>query len=205
MFPLEMVAFPGETIKLHIFEPRYRQLIGECLDHGTRFGIPPFIERGLAEYGTEMAVADLLQRYDDGRMDVACEGTRVFRIARFHKDVPGKLYSGAEVEPVADNPEWRVDVRNELQALYDDFHKLLKTGHHRTDWDGRNLSFRIGQEVGLSLEQKAALLALPSEGERQAMLVEHLRGVLPVLRSAEETKKRIRANGSVRRLESPEF
>ncbi|MCU0326286.1 MAG: LON peptidase substrate-binding domain-containing protein [Spirosomaceae bacterium] len=79
-FPLNLVAYPHEDLNLHIFEPRYRQLINECLETGQTFGIPPFINNRLLGYGTEMKVVELSKRYENGRMDIKTRGLRIFRI-----------------------------------------------------------------------------------------------------------------------------
>ena len=78
LFPLQLVVFPGEKLKLHIFEPRYKQLVGECRDEKMTFGLPAFFDGRVAEYGTEMRLLTIFKTYDDGRMDIMTEGVAAF-------------------------------------------------------------------------------------------------------------------------------
>ncbi len=94
LFPLNLVAFPDEKLNLHVFEPRYRQLISECIEEDRTFGIPVFIGNQVEKCGTEMRVTTLSRRYDDGRMDIETVGVAVFRLLSFENPAPGKLYSG---------------------------------------------------------------------------------------------------------------
>lgn len=82
-FPLNLVAYPTENLNLHIFEPRYRQLINECLNEQKTFGIPAFINNKLPGYGTEMQIISLSKNYEDGRMDIKTKGLKVFRMLNF--------------------------------------------------------------------------------------------------------------------------
>ena len=95
IFPLGIVVFPGEELNLHIFEPRYIQLIRECLKAKKPFGIPAVIEKKLGELGTLVKVVDVSKEYEGGEMDIRTQGTKVFRILELVKDIPDKLYSGA--------------------------------------------------------------------------------------------------------------
>jgi len=97
IFPLTIVVYPGEQLNLHIFEPKYRQLIGECIKDKKPFGIPVVLDNGVAEMGTSLGVTSVDKLYDDGNMDIRTEGLQVFRILEVIKEIPGKLYSGAIV------------------------------------------------------------------------------------------------------------
>ncbi len=200
LFPLQLVAFPGEQLKLHIFEPRYRQLISECRDEGITFGIPAYLKGGLAQYGTEMCLVEVFTTYESGEMDVMCEGVAAFELKRFVKTMPGKLYSGGEVVTIVNDEHVDEDHGEEIWELYRKLHEVLKTGHERERPDGPNISFVIAHEIGLSVNQRLQLLSMAREAERQQFIVEHLRQVLPMLEATEETKKRIRANGHFKKL-----
>ena len=80
VFPLSLVAFPGERLNLHIFEPRYKQLIQDCQDEGKTFGIPAYIDDHLNEFGTEMELTSIEKVYEDGSMDIKTRGVQVFRV-----------------------------------------------------------------------------------------------------------------------------
>lgn len=200
LFPLELVVFPGENLKLHIFEPRYKQLIRECEDSGAPFGIPACVDRRLSEYGTEMELVTVYRVYPGGEMDIQTRGKRRFRLASFEGQLPDKLYGGGNVvllDELADaNPETSAQVSAEYARL----HELLETGLTRDDFQRPDLSYRLCEEVGLSLAQKVELLALDRESERQEAILQHLRRVIPVLEGARDVKRRVRGNGHFIRL-----
>jgi hypothetical protein len=195
LFPLQLVVFPQEKLKLHIFEPRYKQLVGECRELGTTFGIPAYLEGRVAEFGTEMRLLRVVHTYDDGELDVLVEGVNAFHLLRFQRDVPDKLYSGGDVVILENDSVAYAITMEELACQYFRFHELLKSGYARDRFDIENLSFHLAHEVGLTLQQKVHLLSMPKESERQLMLLEHLHAVIPVLEGADETRKRVKGNG----------
>ena len=97
IFPLGIVVYPGEIVNLHIFEPRYKQLVNECYTEGKPFGIPTVIDNKLNEMGTLVKITELVKVYDSGEMDIRTQGLRVFRVLEMIKSVPDKLFSGAIV------------------------------------------------------------------------------------------------------------
>ncbi|MCP4643459.1 MAG: peptidase [bacterium] len=200
MFPLKLVVFPREKIKLHIFEPRYRQLIGECRQDGTTFGLPAYLEGGVAQFGTEMTLINIFKEYEDGELDILAEGVRAFSLDSFVKVSPDKLYPGGEVTFVENDPSADPAIAGRLAEVFGRFHSLLKTDYARGSFDSPNVSFDIAQEVGLTLTQKVRLLSMSCETDRQHYLVEHLERVMPVLEGAEEARKRVRGNGHFKRL-----
>lgn len=203
LFPLNLIVYPGEDLNLHIFEPRYRQLVNECLDEEKTFGIPVFINNKLPGHGTEVHITTLHKRYDDGRMDIKSKGLGVFRLINFENPVAGKLYAGGEVELIepGDGFSAHADaLAQRLERLYD----LLQI---EADYDSStaNFSYRIAHKVGLSVEQEYELLTLEAEAERQLFLIQHLNNVLPVVADLERTKQRIRMNGHFRNLDPLNF
>src|SRR4026208_824830 len=97
IFPLSIVIYPGEELNLHIFEPRYKQLINESYKAHRPFGIPPVIDNHITELGTLVDIIEVSKTYDNGEMDIKTRGNKIFRILEEIKEVPGKLYSGAIV------------------------------------------------------------------------------------------------------------
>lgn len=198
-----MVVYPGEELNLHIFEPRYRQLVNECLDENNPFGIPAFINDALPGYGTEMQIITMHKRYDDGRMDIKTLGLGVFSLDTFENPIPGKLYAGGQVRPIepgdSDAPMLKM-LLDRLEKLYD----LLQI---ETDFDALlpNLSYRIAHKVGLSIEQEYELLTIDTEADRQQFLIQHLDNVIPVVSDMERTKQRIRMNGHFKNLDPLNF
>lgn len=197
LFPLQAVVFPGEQMRLHIFEPRYQQLMAECESEGITFGIPCHLHGGLADIGTEMRLLQIFQRYPDGESDILVEGVGVFRLQRFVRDVPGKLYSAGEVErlPEGDAGPGVESVRARLRERYETLREVLGLDPSEPLPDAPRLSFVLGQEMGLRLEQKLHLLAIRDEAERQEFLLKHLEEIIPVLEAAEETRRRVSGNG----------
>jgi Lon protease-like protein len=203
LFPLNLIVYPGEDLNLHIFEPRYRQLISECIEEERTFGIPAFIDNKLPGYGTEMHVTTLHKRYDDGRMDVKSKGLGVFRLVNFENPVAGKLYAGGDVELVESGDGFSAHV----DALAERVGQLYNLLQMETDYDPvvENFSYRVAHKVGLSVEQEYELLTLESEAERQLFLIQHLNNVLPVVSDMERTKQRIRMNGHFKNLDPLNF
>src|ERR1043165_2077597 len=97
IFPLGIVVYPGENLNLHIFEPRYKQLIQECFAEKKSFGIPTIIENRLQDFGSLMEITEITRVYDNGELDIKTIASKVFRILEVIKSIPDKLYSGAIV------------------------------------------------------------------------------------------------------------
>ena len=97
LFPLSIVVFPGEELKLHIFEPRYKQLIHDCKRDDLKFGIPPYIEGKSLRIGTELQLKEIKKVYEDGKMDIIATGTGWFEIVEFYRILQGRLYPGGTV------------------------------------------------------------------------------------------------------------
>ncbi|RYF13247.1 MAG: peptidase [Oxalobacteraceae bacterium] len=203
LFPLNLVVYPGEDLNLHIFEPRYQQLVSECIEEERTFGIPAFINNKLPGYGTEMHVTTLHKRYPDGRMDIKSRGVGVFKLVNFENPVAGKLYAGGEVELVTPGDGYSAHTKaltERLDRLYD----LLQI---EVDYDSsdENFSYKVAHKVGLSIDQEYDVLQLDSEAERQLFLIQHLNTVLPVVSDMERTKQRIRMNGHFKNLDPLNF
>lgn len=204
LFPLNLVPFPLEDLNLHIFEPRYRQLINESLDNGTTFGIPVFLDGKLPGFGTEVKIVKLSKRYDDGRMDVRTQGIRTFRIVDFQNPVDMKLYAGGVVELLPE-PEISPLVMAGLSQRVETLYQLLGEEHSFDTNKPQPYSYQIAHKIGLSLEEKYNLLKMPTEAERQGYLIQHLERVIGVLQEVERTKERIKLNGHFKNLDPLNF
>lgn len=191
-----MVAFPGERVNLHIFEPRYKQLIGECRESGRTFGIPPFINGSMAEVGTEMALEKVVREYPGGELDIVTRAKAVFLLESFVRVAPGKLYGGGSVRTLETDATPDPALVEELAGLFRRFHALLGTGYMRAEFLVPDISYAVANEIGLPFEQRVHVLAIPREMDRERFIVDHLRHVVPVLEAAETTRKRIQANGT---------
>lgn len=195
LFPLEIVVFPGERLKLHIFEPRYKQLIRECRDEGITFGIPAYLKDGIAEYGTEMRLLEILKTFDDGEMDILTEATQAFHLESFVRHAEDKPYAGGEVTLLENDPETDPADHERLLRLYNRLHAVLKTGAEITEADSENLSFVLAENAALSLAQRVHLLSMPRERDRAQYLMAHFEQVIPIVETTEETRVKSQGNG----------
>ena len=164
LFPLGIVLVPTERIPLHIFELRYQELIGECLEHDDEFGLVFADDDGMREIGTRASVVDVLDRFDDGRLNIAVEGRERFRIVT---ETEGHSFLTAEVEPVSD--EEVVSDQTARERALERFRKLgrvVETDVDEPDADAGLLSFELAARVDFGPERKQELLELRSEPER---------------------------------------
>ena len=205
IFPLGIVVYPEENLNLHIFEPRYKQLIIECYKKKKPFGIPTVIDNRILDYGSLVDVTEISKKHKNGEMDIKTKGLRVFRILEVIKEVPDKLYSGAIVNYPdtyeQGNPELMRRVMNSIREL----HKLLKVKKSFTKADKEIKAFDVAHHVGLSLEEEYEMLHLLDERQRQEYLKRHLTKVIPLIAEMEAMKKRIKLNGHFRNLSSLGF
>jgi ATP-dependent Lon protease len=205
LFPLQLVLFPGEQLKLHIFEPRYKQLIAECIATGDSFGIPTYFDKRVTEFGTEAVVREVYATYESGEMDIRVEGRRVFHLEQFVKQAPGKLYSAGVVTWLENIPAPGTGMEDEIWALFHKLHALLHTGHERREEPAESLSFALAHELGMSLGSKLELLGTPDEASRQRIILAHLRETTGILEALGEMKKRIQGNGQFHRFPEVDF
>lgn len=195
LFPLEIVVFPGEILNLHIFEERYRQLISGCLENNTTFGIPPYITDQLPGLGTELKIIKLINRYEDGKLDIVTRGISIFKIIEFYRVVPGKLYSAADVEDIEIIHDAKSDVKNEMTLKLQELVKIAGIESPFQFEPNEINSYSIGHKIGLSLDQEYHLLTLPKESERQSYIIEHLNRVIPLVSEYEKMKEKAKQNG----------
>ena len=203
IFPLGIVVYPGEKLHLHIFEPRYKQLIRECQELNKPFGIPTVINNNVQEMGTLVQLVEIVQQYENGEMDIRTEGLQVFRILEVIKTIPEKLYSGS----IVNYPEYETDSGNRklmqtVVAGVKELHRLLNISKDFRKPDQELISYDIAHHAGLSLEEEYELLGLTKELQRQEYLKRHLQKVLPMLMEMEALKEKVKLNGHFRNLNS---
>jgi Lon protease-like protein len=205
IFPLSVVVYPGEALNLHIFEPRYKQLIQECYAEKRAFGIPAVIENRLQDYGTLMQITELTTMHDNGEMDIKTEGQQVFRILEVIKEIPDKLYSGAIVNYPANYEQGSAEVMRRVLLSIRELHRLLNITKDFKKEDGEIKSYDVAHHVGLSLQEEYELLNLLSERQRQEYLRRHLTKVLPLVAEMEGLKEKIKLNGHFKNLSGFKF
>lgn len=205
IFPLSIVVYPGEHLNLHIFEPRYKQLINECFAGQRSFGIPTVIKNQVAEMGTLVKIERIVKVYDNGEMDIQTTGERIFRILEVIKSVPDKLYSGAIVNyPESDDAGKRELMQKVVNGVRE-LHRLLNITKEFKKPDEELNAYDIAHHAGLSLEEEYELLGLLKEIQRQEYLKRHLSKVLPMIAEMESLKEKIKLNGHFRNLSSLNF
>ena len=201
IFPLSLVVYPGEKLPLHIFEPRYKQLINECFQAKKPFGIPAVVNNHLQELGTLVQITEIVQVYENGEMDIKTEGLAIFRILEMIKLVPDKLYSGAIVNyppnvMVTGNRELMEKIVTGIKEL----HRLLNITKDFKKPDEDLTSYDVGHHAGMSLDEEYELLSLMQEIQRQEYIKRHLQKVLPMLMEMEHLKEKVKLNGHFRNL-----
>jgi Lon protease-like protein len=205
IFPLGIVVYPDEELLLHIFEPRYKQLINECYKEKKLFGIPPVIENRMQDYGSLVQVNEIVKVQDNGEMDIKTKGSKVFRILEVIKEVPDKLYSGAIVNYPdtyeEGNPELMRKVMNSIRELY----KLLRVNKEFKKTDSEIKTFDVAHHVGFSLKEEYELLPLLDERQRQGYLKRHLTKVIPLVAEMEQLKEKVKLNGHFKNLSAFDF
>lgn len=202
IFPLKIVVYPGETLNLHIFEPRYRQMIVDCLEAGKNFGIHSLIESSTTDdLGTLMELVDVAHTYEDGRMDIRTKGSSVFQILHKIDEVPEKLYSGA----IVTYPQNELDlgpspmsgaIVQEVKRLY----ALLNLSDKFPTEVVEMNAYEIGHLIGLNACQELELLGLFQEIQRLEYIRRHLAKIVPIVQELEQMKARVQRNGHFRNL-----
>jgi Lon protease-like protein len=196
LFPLGTVALPHEMVPLHIFEQRYRTMIGECLERGTEFGIVWAGDDGIRPVGCAMEITEVLERMDDGRMNILTRGTRPFRIVDERHDL---AYPAGTVEFLTDKSE-RADAKTQ-SAAHEAYGALVAHATDRTPEAGELealSAYQMAATVDFGLEAKQGLLDLRSENARLRLVTRLFRAAMKRLDFIERAQERARSNGKVR-------
>lgn len=205
IFPLQLVVFPKETVNLHIFEPRYKQMMNEADANGTLFGMTPYIKDRSLTWGTEVELQEIVEKYPDGKLDVRIVGRRLFKVENFLSRMPGRLYSGADIEYYDIDMEVDMEKNEKIMLLLQDLYKFLKM-HKPLPKDAYSFnSYRIGHYIGLSLKEELKLLSIPEESKRQDYIIAHLDRIIPVLREMNALEKKVKMNGHFKNMIPPKL
>lgn len=205
IFPLGIVVYPGESLNLHIFEPRYKQLINECHAQQKPFGIPSVIDNRLQDYGTVVRIKEITTAYENGEMDIKTEGEKVFRILEVIKEIPEKLYSGAIVNYPANQERGSDEVMRRVVGGIRELHKLLNVQKDFKKDEAQLNTYDIAHHVGFSLQEEYELLNLLHERQRQEYLKRHLTKIIPMVAEMENLKEKVKLNGHFKNLEGFTF
>jgi Lon protease-like protein len=195
LFPLNLVLLPGEQAPLHVFEPRYKELIGECLAEDEEFGLVLADDDGIREIGTRAGVIEVLERFDDGRLNVVVEGRERFRLVELTE---GRSFATAEIVDLDDDGEDPTEEEVEqCLVAYDRVVKAAEAELEDLDFDANSIAFQIAARVDFGTEIKQGLLELQSERERVLRLAPMLNQAADAVKRDREIRERASGNGRV--------
>ena len=195
LFPLGLVLLPKERIPLHIFEDRYRTMVGECLDGETEFGIIWLSDDGLKEIGCSARIDRVLERFDDGRLNILVEGTTPFRLLRRIEELP---YPAGDVELLDDLADGDPDVATAARARYGDLVERVTDERPEAESLDDLDAYGMAATLDVEADAKQALLEQRSEKERLEQLEELFASALERIELVEKAAERSRGNGSMR-------
>ena len=200
IFPLSIVVYPGEDLNLHIFEPKYKQLIKECFDQKKPFGVPVVINNKINELGTLLEIVEISKTYDNGEMDIKTKGQKIFRVLEIINEVPDKFYSGAIVSYLSNINHGNKILMDKVIAAIKELHKLLNVNKPFHKDEAQLGSYDVAHQAGLTLDEEYEFLSLTTELQRQEYLKRHLAKVIPVVAEMELLKEKIKLNGHFKNI-----
>ena len=196
LFPLEVVLLPGTPLPLHIFEPRYKEMIAECRAQQAPFGVVRAFDQGIAEVGCTAEIVTVTKEYDDGRLDLIAQGRNRFEVLELNQE---RAFLRAAVLLLPDEPSSAApeDSARALAA-----HKQIMTlagaVQDLSAFDPATLSYHLAGSLPLDLDLKQKLLTTRSEGERIRTLATYFETILPNLRRAARAREKSSGNGHAR-------
>lgn len=200
IFPLGTVAYPDEAVNLHIFEPRYIQLINDVHAGTGLFGIVPVIQQQQQEMGTCMELLHIDKIYPNGEMDIKTRGVMVFRCLDIIHEVPNKMYQGAIVNYPKNERMGLASKQERLILALRRLHVLTGVVKKYTKPDEALSTYDIAHHAGLSFQEEYELLCLLREDQRQEYLERHFKQLIPQMLDLNQLKSRIERNGHFRKI-----
>jgi uncharacterized protein len=205
VFPLQIVAYPTEQVNLHIFEPRYKQLIKECYTQNNFFCIPIIIDGYVQEFATVLQVISIEKQYKSGEMDIHCNTLYTCKILEIIKEVPNKMYSGAIVMHLPIPTFTASHLQAKVLDAVAQLHQILQIQKKYKKPFDTLTSFDVAHHVGLTIQQEYQLLCIESETQRWQYLDSHLQHYISTLSNRQATIDRIYLNGQFRNLSAEDF
>ena len=196
LFPLDLVLLPGVPLTLHIFEPRYKEMIKECLDHKSVFGMIRSKEESLASIGCTAEIMNLLKKHADGRMDILIEGKKRFEVLQVNQD---RAFLQAEVFYLEeeDQPASADDIKKATR-LHQEIMELAGAQPETTETtETAQLAYRLAGSLPFDPDFQQALLEMNSEAERTRALVSFFERILPTLKRSASARQKAGGNGHV--------
>jgi Lon protease-like protein len=196
LFPLDLVPFPGTPLPLHIFEPRYQEMISECLEQKKSFGVVRVKEEGVAEIGCTAEIITVTQKYPDGRMDIVTEGRERFEVMQVNQE---RSFLRADVLYLQDAPDQASaeEIAQALKLQGEIFALAGSSSASPSAIENAQLSFNLVGPMPLDLDFKQTLLGLKSEAERMQAIISYFKAILPNLRRSVRVRQTAGGNGHV--------
>jgi Lon protease-like protein len=193
LFPLDVVLLPGTPLPLHIFEPRYKEMIAECIANDAPFGVIRALEESIAEVGCTAEIVSVTKEYPDGRMDLIAEGRNRFEVLEVNQE---RSFLRAEILLMPDEPGSPAEEQR-LRAiqLHLEIMSLAGAVQDLSAADQAQLSFFLAGSLPLDLDFKQKLLGIRSEAERIQLVAEYLEGIVPRLKRVAQTREKAGGNG----------
>jgi len=194
LFPLDVVLFPGVPLPLHIFEPRYKEMINECLEQKKPFGMVRANKEALAEVGCTAVILSVVKKYEDGRLDISTEGKQRFEIIQLNQE---RSFLQGEVVFFDDEPGTVADAdRQTAMQLHEQLFTILG---QQTEIEQKrpSVSFQLAHELPVDLDFKQALLEMKSESERVETLIEYYKATIPKVERTLRVREKASGNGHV--------
>ncbi len=194
LFPLDVVLFPGAPLPLHIFEPRYKEMVNECLEQKRPFGMVRANKNALSEVGCTAVILNVSKKYEDGRLDIVTEGKQRFEIVQLSQE---RSFLQGEVLYFEDDPPEiaAADLETVVQLhkqLLDVLGQDVAIDHQQSP-----VSFQLAHELPVDLDFKQSLLEMKSEAERVETLIEYYRATIPKVEKTLRTREKATSNGHV--------
>jgi Lon protease-like protein len=195
LFPLGLVLLPQELVPLHIFEDRYKLMINDCLEAEREFGIVWLADDGLRDIGCTARITQVIERFDDGRINILVQGAQPFRLLRRIDNMP---FPAGDVELLDDfDPEADPELVERAQARYAELVERATEEKPDLDEIATLDAYGMAATVEHPPEAKQALLELRAENDRLRMVDEMFRTAMKRVAYAEEAAERAQTNGSV--------
>ena len=185
------------ALPLHIFEPRYKEMIGECLRLDSAFGIVRAVEDGLAQVGCSAEVVTVVKRYEDGRLDIVTRGLRRFEIVEVNQE---RSFLQAQVTFLKDDSDASAEARRKALDLHQQLLLMAASGQTTPpilEPPEDLLSFHLISQLPVDLDFKQTILSMPSEAQRLSTLIEYYEAILPKLGKMIQARKKSGGNGHV--------
>lgn len=194
LFPLDVVLLPGTVLPLHVFEPRYKEMISECLDRNRPFGVVRGKGEELADIGCTATITAVTKKYEDGRMDIVTEGQERFEVMRLNQE---RSFLQAEVlflqdeadKPTAQETAQATKLHSEIMSL------AGAVPEQSSAMEKQRLSFHLAGSLPLDLDFKQTLLAMKSEPQRLQAIISFFEAILPTMRHTANVRRKAGGNG----------